>query len=105
MLGAKKIAKLTPNRSKFLSRRHVDMLIKAKMSDVPGRRPSVIMANRLEKCLPLLASVLLSVARLSGCLASPEFSSSTVIPAGWSRGVLASSWSSVGLKIIFKIKS
>ena len=80
------------------------MLIKAKISDVPGRRPSVIMANRLEIYLPLLASVLLSVARLSGCLASPKFSSST-IPSGPHRGVLASSWSKVGLEIIIKIKS
>ena len=91
MLGAKKIAKLTPIRTRFMSKRNSDMLIIAKMSDVPGRRPSVIMANRLEIYLPLLASVLLSVARLSGCLASPEFSSSTNIPSGLQRGVLASS--------------
>ena len=104
MLGAKKIAKLTPNRSNFLSRRSSDMLIMAKMSDVPGRRPSKIMANRLEIYLPLLASVLLSVARLSGCLAS-KFSSSTTNPSGPHRGVLASSWCNVGLKIIIKIKS
>ena len=80
------------------------MLIIAKMSDVPGRRPSKIMANRLEIYLPLLASVLLSVARLSGCLDSPELSSSTIIPSGPHR-VLASSWSNVGLEIIIKIKS
>ena len=76
-----------------------------KMSDVPGRRPSMMMANRLEIYLPLLASVLLSVATLSGCLASPEFSSSTNIPSGPHRGVFASSWSNVGLEIIIKIKS
>ena len=81
------------------------MLIKAKISDVPGRRPSVIIATRLAIYLPLLASVLLSVVRLSGRLASPEFSSSTIIPSGPHRGVLASSWSKVGLEIIIKIKS
>ena len=81
------------------------MLINAKMSDAPGRRPSVIMANRLDIYLPLLASVLLSVVRLSGRLASPEFSSSTNIPSGPHRGVFASSWSNVGLEIIIKIKS
>jgi len=57
----------------------------------------MMMANRLEVYLPLLASVLLSVVRLSGCLASPEFCYSTNIPSGPHRGVLASSWSNVGL--------
>ena len=78
------------------------MLIKAKMSDVPGRRPSMMMANRLAIHLPLLASVLLIVARLSGHIASPELSSSTTSPSGLHRGVLASSWSGVGLNLIIK---